>query len=203
MLNGNILSSTADARAAINSPTLSVTAAANGGFNARISTVPTNDGSFDETVLANGPWTVNVPKATVGAQFPALAACTGAGNTTFRAIGMPTDAEMFAANRRHEDHHAADHLAAFNASVVSWDTRMTAASAASTTYQGATEAEASAALHSAMGGNPHQVANDFFNRCIAAGRAYHGTPAGGTITSGNPQSNADCTTSSAEYTNPS
>jgi Domain of unknown function (DUF4157) len=203
-LNGATFWSTAAARAALKKPTLAFATAASGGVNAEVATVPTNTGSFDETVLAAGPWTIAAPKATIGARFPALAACTGAGNTTFRAIGDPSDAAMFAANRRHEDHHAADHRAAFDGSLVPWDTKLTAAKAAGTKFNGPTEAAAEAALHTAMGGTPDQVADAFMNACAAAVVAYHGTAAGGPIGAPtSPTANADCSTSSAKYTNPS
>jgi hypothetical protein len=110
---------------------------------------------------------------------------------------------MFAANRRHEDRHAADHRAAFNGSIVPWDTKLTAVSASGTTFNGPTEADAQAALYAAMGGTPDQVADAFMNACAAAVIAYHGTPAGGPVTSSNPKANADCSTSSVEATNPS
>lgn len=209
-LNGNMLSgaswSTAGARAAIARPTLTFTAVAGtpATVNATVSTVPTNTGSFDETVLAAGPWSVGTTKARVGTMFPTLAACTGAGNSTFRAIGDPNDAHMFAANRRHEDHHAADHQAAFNGSIVPWDTRLTAARTAGTTYNGANNAAAEAALWAAMGGTPDAIADAFFNACQAAVIAFHGTAAGGAVQAPTgPTANADCSTASANYHNPS
>jgi hypothetical protein len=202
-LNGSTFWSTADARRLLVKPTLSFASAASGGVNARVATVPTNTGSFDETVLAAGPWTTGVLKTAVGAKYPSLATCTGAGNSTFRAIGKPSDAAMFAANRRHEDHHAVDHRTAFNGSIVPWDTKLTAAQAAGTTYNGPTEADAVAALYAAMGGTPDQVADEFMNACQAAVIAYHGTAAGGPVTQSNPKASADCSTSSIDSTNPS
>ncbi len=202
-LNGSTFWSTAAARAAMRSPTVVFSSAASGGVDAQVATVPTNTGSFDETVLAAGPWTTVVPKATVGAKFASLASCTGAGNSTFRAIGKPTDADMFAANRRHEDRHATDHQAAFNGSIVPWDTNLAAAHTAGTTYNGPTEADAEAALYAAMGGTPNQVADAFMNACQAAVIAYHGTAAGGAVSQSNPSANATCSTSSVEATNPS
>ncbi|MDQ3930115.1 MAG: hypothetical protein M3328_13330 [Chloroflexota bacterium] len=203
-LNGSTFWSTAAARAALVRPTLSFAAAGSGGVNATVATVPTNTGSFDETVLSAGPWTTSVPKATIGGRFASLTTCTGAGNTTFRAIGDPSDAAMATANRRHEDHHATDHQAAFNSSLVPWDTRLSAAQSAGTTYNGATNAAAEAALYTAMGGTPDQVADAFFNACQAAVIAYHSTAAGGPIGAPtNPTADATCANSSAKYTNPS
>jgi hypothetical protein len=203
-LNGATFWGTAAARAALMKPTLAFSSAAGGGVNANVATVPTNTGSFDETVLAPGPWTVDAPKTTIGAMFPALTMCTGAGNSTFQAIGDPSDVAMFAANRRHEDHHAADHRAAFNGSIVPWDTGLTAAQAAGTEFNGPTEAAAEAALYAAIGGTPDQVADAFMNACAAAVVAFHSTAAGGPVGAPtNPTANADCSTSSAKYTNPS
>jgi hypothetical protein len=144
------------------------------------------------------------PTATVGAHFASLAAaCTGAGNSTFSANGKPSDAAMFAANRRHEDHHATDHQTAFNGSVVPWDAKLTAAATAHTVFPGPTNAAAEAALYAAMGGTPDQIADAFMNACSAAVNAYHGTAAGGGVTATNSTSNADCSTSAVDSTNPS
>jgi hypothetical protein len=211
MLNGSTFWGTADARRLLAKPTLSFLSVSGAGRGSRdpnpvdvaVATVSTNTGSFDETVLAAGPWTVNATKATVRAKYPALATCTGAGNSTLRAIGKPTDAAMFAANRRHENHHATDHKTSFNGSIVPWDARLAAAKTANTIFSGPTEAAAEAALYAAMGGTPDQVADAYFNACQAAVIAYHGTPTGGSVTQANPTANADCSTSSVECTNPS
>jgi hypothetical protein len=202
-LNGSTFWSRAAARALMAHPTISVSAAASGGFDATVATVPTNTGSFDETVLAAGPWNAAVTKGAVGARFPALTQCTGADNTSFRALGLPDDAAMFAANRRHEDRHALDHQLAFISNVLVWDIKLTVARVLGTTYHGATAVDAEAALHTAMGGTPDQIADAFFDACQAAVVAYHSTPGGGGVTAENPTANADCTTSSVESRNPS
>ena len=202
-LNGSIFWSNAAARGALAKPTVTTTAAG-AGFEAEVGTVPTNLGSYDETVLAAGPWTTVVARGTIATQFPALAQCSASGTTTFRAIGDPSDAAMHAANRRHEDHHATDHRDAFNATILPWDTKLTAAKAAGTKFAGATAAAAEAALWAAMGGTPDAIADAFMARCAAAVVAYHGSAAGGPI--GAPTgatAAADCSTSSANYTNPS
>jgi hypothetical protein len=202
-LNGTIFWSNAAARGALVKPTVT-TAAAGTGFEAAVDTVPTNLASYDETVLSAGPWTTVVARGTVAAQFPALAQCSSSGDTTFRAIGDPSDAEMQAANRRHEDKHAADHKAAFDATIVPWDTKLTAAKAAGTKFQGTTAAEAEANLWKAMGGTPDEIADAFMAKCAAAVVAYHGSAAGGPIGAPtSPTAAADCSTSSAKYTNPS
>jgi len=204
MLNGSIILSTAAARAALKKPTLAFSSAASGGVTAKVATVDTNTGSFDETVLAAGPWSIAAPKATIGAMFPTLATCTGAGNTTFQAIGDPSDAAMYAANRRHEDHHAADHKVAFNGSIVPWDTKLTAAQIAGTEFNGPTEAAATAALYAAMGKTPDQVADAYFNEAVRLNNVFHATAAGGPVGAPtSPTANADCSTSSAKYFNPS
>jgi hypothetical protein len=202
-LNGTQFWSHAEVRVPMRAPTLVFEPVATGGVNARVGTLPVNTGSYNETVLAPGPWSLVVPKATVGARYPALAQCTGAGDTTFRAIGMPSDAAMFTANRRHEDHHATDHQAAFEASIGAWDTQLLLSWAIDQTFHGANQAAAEAALYAAMGGTPNDVADRYFDGCQAAVIAYHGTAAGGGVTSANPTANADCTTSSVESTNPS
>lgn len=202
-LNGTQFWSHAEVRVPMRAPTLIFESAASGGVNARVGTLPDNRGSYNETVLAPGPWSLTVPKATVGTRYPALTQCTGAGDTTFRAIGMPSDAAMYSANRRHEDHHAADHQAAFEASIGAWDTQLFLAWAIDQTFNGATQAAAEAALYAAMGGTPNQVADRYYDGCQAAVIAFHGTAAGGGVTSANPTASADCATSSVESTNPS
>lgn len=203
-LNGTILMGPANAQGAVAKPTLAFGSGASGGVTAQVATVPANTGSFDETVLAPGPWTIATPKTAIATRFPSLTTCTGAGNTDFRAIGNPSDAHMHTANRRHEDHHAADHHTAFNATIGAWDTRLTAAAAAKTIFNGAAQADAEAALHAAMGGTPDQVAGAYWDACIAAGHAFHGTPAGGPVGAPtSPTANTDCSNSSAKYHNPS
>lgn len=204
MFNGVILATAAGARAALNDPTVTVSPAASGGFDATVTTVPTNTGSADETVLAPGPWRLPSPKATIGALFPSLTQCTGAGNSTFRARGDPSDAAMFAANRRHEDHHATDGNTAFNSSVVPWDARLTTANTAGTTFHGASEAAARAALFTAMRGTRDQVSDAFVAAWIAARDLFHTTPAGGPVgPSTDPTAAPDCSWSFVRKTNPS
>lgn len=187
---------------AVNAPTVTVTALPGGMFAATVTTVPVNAASADETVLAPGPWRRGAPRATIGALF-GLAQCTGAGNSNFRARGDPSDDAMFAANRRHEDHHAADGHAAFNATVVPWDARLTAANAAGTAFPGATDAAARAALFAAMGGTPVQIRNNLVAAWNAAIVAFHGTPAGGPVGAPtDPTAETDCSWSFARYHNP-
>jgi hypothetical protein len=203
-LNGTQFWSRADARAAMNKPALKFSTQADGTINAEVDTIPDNIGSFDETVLAAGPWSTVAPKAAIGALHPSLVPCAGAGDSTFRAIGDPSDAAMFAANRRHENHHATDHEASYNASINPWDTKVFMAFILGTTFNGPTQADAEAALWTAMGGTPDDVADRYMDGCEAAVIAYHGTAAGGPVGAPtNPQSNVDCSTSSADYTNPS
>jgi hypothetical protein len=203
-LNGTNLMSGAAARTALVHPTVLVTAVPAGGFDAVIDTVPTNNGSFDETVLAAPPWRFDTTKSAVQALFPTLTSCSGAGATRFRAYGDPSDAAMFAANRRHEDHHAADHRAVFDATIVPWDQKITQAKAAGTRFHGATAADAEAALWAAMGGTPDQIANAYWTQCLARGGAFHSTPAGGPISAGmRPEARNACSISWAYFHNPS
>ncbi len=203
-LNGTTFWSNGEVRGAMAKPTVTTTAVASGGFEAQVGTIPTNLGSYDETVLSSGPWTTVVARGTIAARFPTLVQCSASGDTTFRAIGDPSDAEMKAANRRHEDHHAADHRDAFNTTIVPWDTKLASAKAAGTKFAGATAADAEAALWAHMGGTPDQIADAFMARCAAAVVAYHGSAAGGPIGAPtDPQASGDCATSSAKYTNPS
>jgi hypothetical protein len=204
-LNGTQFWSAAAAQGALVRPTLTVAGVAAGGFDARVDTVPTNTGSFDETVLARGPWRHQTTQAAIAAYLPGLAAaCTGAGNTRFRAYGNPSDNAMYTANRRHEDHHAKDHKAAFKATIKQWDTRLARAKRRNTRFHGATAAEAEAALWTAMGGTPDQVAEAFMNRCQAAVITYHGTARGGAVGAPtSPGSRNNCDLSWASYRNPS
>jgi uncharacterized protein DUF4157 len=202
-LNGSIVLSTGATRTALAKPTCAFGSSASGGVDAQVATVPTNTSSFDEKVLAAGPWTINVPKGAVGARFSVLTACTGAGDSAFQAKGKPNDAHMFTANRRHEDHHANDHKTAFNGSIAAWDAKLTAAASAGTKFNGPTEAAAEAALHTAMGGTPDQIADAYFNEAVRLNNVFHATPAGGNVTVETPTSNADCSTSSVQSHNPS
>jgi hypothetical protein len=214
-LNGTTLNSAADARRAIVGPTLTFTpvpappappgrdagAPPAPRVRASIAAVPQNTGSFDETVLSAGPWATGSTKAAVGG-ITGLPACTGAGASRFTAHGLPSDAEMAASNRRHEDHHVADHRRNFLNIIGVWDTKMTAAQAAGTTYEAGDNAAAEAALHAAMGGTPREIAANWFNADSTSGDAYHGTAAGGPISWDNARSNPDCSTAEVDATNP-
>jgi hypothetical protein len=194
---------------ALNAPTVTVSAVppppfAAGGFDARVTAVPVNTCSVDQTVLASGPWRRVEPRANIGARFPALASCAGAGNCNFRARGNPSDKAMHDANRRHEDRHRNDGQAAFNGSVVPWDANLTAANAAGTTFHGATEAAARAAVFAAMGGTVAQVRAALVAAWNAAINVYHGTPAGGGIgPPTDPTAATDCSWGFVRHTNPS
>ena len=190
---------------ALNAPTVATTAVPAGGFDATVTAVAANVISVDQTVLSPGPWRLVATRAEVGARFPALAAtCTGAGNTNFRARGDPSDTAMHDANRRHEDHHAADGRAAFNATIAPWDAQLTAARAAGRTFHGATAAEATNALFTAMGGTTDQVRGAFVAAWNAAIPVFHATPAGGPIgPPTDPTAAPDCSWSFARFTNPS
>ncbi len=189
---------------ALNAPTVTVSAVASGGFDATVTAVARNTGGVDETVLGPGPWRRVEPRATIGALFPALTQCTGAGDSNFRARGQPSDAHMRAANRRHEDRHRRDRRAAFIANVVPWDRRLTAARRARRTFHGATDAAARAALFAAMGGTEADVLTACLDAGAAARDAYHATPAGGPVGAPtNPRAAADCSWSSARFHNPS
>ncbi len=200
VLNGTKLISLAAAAGAIKSPTVS-TSKSGATWKAKVTVVPTNTGSFDETVLAKGPWNLVAPKATVGAKL-GLAMCAGKGNTTFRAKGDPDDNSVFTANRGHEDKHASDQKVAFNATIVSWDTKVTNAKNKGTEFTGANAADATANLWAAMGGTPAQAGRSFRADCTTRGNAFHATPRGGPMTVASPKADKTCTTSSAKVKNP-
>jgi hypothetical protein len=111
---------------------------------------------------------------------------------------------MQEANRRHEDRHASDHEIAFNASLVPWDSNLIVAEVLGEEFRGATAAAAEAALWSRMGGTPDDVADEYINEALRLGGAFHATAAGGPVGAPtNATANADCSTSSAKFTNPS
>jgi outer membrane biosynthesis protein TonB len=176
--------------------------------NATVTAVATNTGSFDETVLSAGPWSTVTTKAHIGAMMH-LAACTGAGDTTFTAHGVAhgthTDAAMFAANRRHEDHHVTDHMNVFNEKVGTWDTNLTAAQITGRAFPGATKEVAEAALYADVGGTPDQIAAAYLSEACLRGHQFHLTPAGGEVTydPSTAHSLPDCSTSDVDATNPS
>jgi hypothetical protein len=205
LINGSRVLTNTKVRAALKKPTLILSKAPAGGFDAQVGTVPENKGSYDETVLAARRWTLEVPKATVRAAFPDLKNCRGAGKTTFRAFGKPSDPAMFAASRRHEDHHADAFSSAFKDTLIRWDAELDKAAGSGTKFHGSTKAEAKAALHKAMGGTPNNIADAFADTAAAAIDKYHSTPEGGDVSWDPETATADdrCTTSSVDCTNPS
>jgi hypothetical protein len=206
VLNGTVTSTGGQLQSALAKPTLTTAAASAGGFDSEVDTIPTNTGSFDETVLSAGPWRLATTKAFFHGRFPGVAGCGGAGNTRLRAFGDPTDAAMQAANRRHEDRHASDIRAAFNAIVVPWDQKLTAAKVAGTKFHGATAADAEAALWASMGGTPMEIANAFINRLVSDSNAFHATATGGPVrqsTARRPGARDNCSISWVFMVNPS
>lgn len=168
---------------------------------AKVDTVPAQEGGSDETVLAHGPWTNVATKVQAGA-VTGLAACSGAGNSTFTAHGNPSDDSVYKANRRHENRHVSDQKDAFDDAIGKWDKKVQDAKTAGTTFTGASAADATAALWTAMGNTPARAGSSFRTVASAKGAAFHVTADGGPMTTSNPVSNADCSTSAVDITNP-
>jgi hypothetical protein len=211
VLNGVILDGAANPRDALAKPAFAVNTPPKGDATVKVVRAPDNAGAFDETVLAPGPWTVDVPKAAVVAALqrtgfpatdPAVAACSGQGNTTFQAIGKPNDLEVFTKNRGHEDHHVSGYKAAFNTSIGAWDTKLTAAATSGRVFAGPTEEAATANAYRAMSGTPDNIADAFVHMVNAFNTDFHSRPTGKEISLNNPQALNHCATSSVEATNP-
>ena len=208
ILNGKRIKTSEQMRAALKRPTLNFTQVASGGFDVRLKDVPINKVSFEENVLAAGNWKLNVPKATVRAKYPSLTTCAGGGRTIFQALGDPSDVEMLAASRRHEDRHK-DDFSGYFFILYWWDTELDKAAAGggslSTSFHGRTKAEAAAALFNAMGGTPDEIADQLFDALVESVNAYHSTPEGGPVVCDSDSANADesCSTSSVKCLNPS
>ncbi len=172
----------------------------------RITALPTNEGSFTMTLPSAGPWQVATSKANVAARMTQLgltppATCT-TGDTTFSINGSPSDGDLVANTRTHEEHHAADHERVFNAVMLPWDAALTRVFNAGTTFQEANPTSCEAALYRAVGRTPDQVANSLWSGWIGANNAFHASAAGATATASNPMANADCTTSSIDVFHP-
>jgi hypothetical protein len=173
----------------------------------QITAAPNNVGSFDMSLPTAGPWRVTTTKANASALMTRLrltppAACSTAGDTTFSINGSPSDADMVANLRRHEEHHATDHERAFNAVLVPWDNALTATLNAGTVFRGDNPTACEAALYRAVGGSPDDIATNLWNAWIGADRAFHRSPAGATARPSNPQASADCSTSSIAVFHP-
>jgi uncharacterized protein DUF4157 len=176
-------------------------------FTARIDSVPAQEGSADETVLRPGPWSTTVSKDRLRQEvdgFDAIDACGGPGMTNFSEHGHPSDAAVYKANRRHEDHHVADDKAAFEETVERWDQKVQEAKDKRAVFRGKTREEATTALWDAMGHSPGGVARAYLALCLARGGAFHDTPAGKRMHTDpdTARANKDCSVSSIDVTNP-
>jgi hypothetical protein len=204
-LNGTNLETIADADAAIKIPSVtaqpvpSTDPASN--WLAKVDTVPDQEGSDDETVVRPGPWSTVVTKAQARA-VTGLAACSGPGNSTFTRHGKPSDDAVYKANRRHEDRHVADDKDAFDDAIGKWDKKLQDAKSKGTEFGGASAADATAALWTAMGNTPQNAARSYRSQSFAKGDAFHATAAGGPMERSNPVANANCSTSAMDVTNP-
>ena len=175
-LNGTIFWSNAAARGALVKPTVT-TAAAGAGFEATVADRPhqprqlRRDGALRRTVDDR-----RVPGPRSPRDSRRWRSAPRRATTTFRAIGDPSDAEMQAANRRHEDKHAADHKAR-----VRCDHRAVGHQAHR--GQGGRDEVRRAAPRPRprptcgrhMGGTPDEIADAFMAKCAAAVVAYHGS----------------------------
>jgi hypothetical protein len=200
LLNGTKLETDADADGAIKAPTVT-TSGSGKKWKAKVDTVEDQEGSGDETVLGPGPWSKVTTKVAAGA-VTGLAACAGAGDSTFSARGDPSDDAVYKANRKHEDHHLADHKVAFEDAIGKWDAKVQDAKDKGTEFKGASAAAARKKLWKAMGNTPEKAARSYRALGFSKGAAYHATATGGPMALSNPAANADCSTSSVDVTNP-
>jgi len=205
LLNGTKLVTLADGAGAIKVPGVTTSPLPStdpaSTWMAKVDTVPAQEGGNDETVLGPGPWTKVVTKAAAGG-VTGLAPCTGAGNSTFTVHGKPSDDAVYKANRRHENRHVADQKVAFEEAIGKWDKKLQDAKTAGTAFTGASAADATAALWTAMGNTPEKAGSSFRSIASAKGAAFHGTADGGPMSLSTPVSNADCSTSAIDVTNP-
>jgi hypothetical protein len=182
VLNGTMIISEETAVASLKGPEIGGRSTTE-GVGCFISSVPTNICSLEEHVPTNGPWTADLPKATLSArfglawgQFCGPTPTTGNANLTVR--GRPSDADFAKEIKVHEDHHGADHERLFNAIVGKWDKSLTAAQSSGQTFTGTDETSCEAALFSAVGGRPEEIASRLQAEWDAAGNAFHATPEG-------------------------
>lgn len=201
MLNGAKLETVADADSSIIAPDIS-TSGSDKKWTAKVDTVPKQEGGDDETVLAPGPWNTTVSKDKVGTKY-GFAACSGADDSTFSALGKPSDDAVYKGNRRHEDHHVKDDKVAFEQTVGKWDKKLEKAKSKGTKFSGEDADKAKAALWAAMGGTPKEIARAYRSLSLAKGGAFHKTVKGGTMKTSNAKANPDCSASSVEVRNPS
>jgi hypothetical protein len=208
-LNGAQILSAAAAIGAIKPPSIYGQSNVDGTSTAWVGTVDNNEASFTMQLPSGGPWSTVTPKVDANALFtsigfPAEAACATAGNTRFRVKGQPSDAGLAANVTTHENLHAADHLSGFNDVIVPWDNKLEAAKTANTEFSGPTAADAEAALFTAMGGTPNQIATKQHNKWIALNNATHAgkvtVATGGSVTPSNLVVNATCRRSSIDAT---
>ncbi len=215
MLNGHTLLAETDADAAIKRPGVATASKPGAGsaaapsWTAKVDTVPAQEGSADETVLGPGPWSKIITKAQAGA-ITRIAACAGPGRSVFTVHGKASpsdrvysgDVALYQANRRHEDHHVADHEVAFDATIGTWDRKVQEAKDKGTEFSGVSAGAATGTLWAAIG-PPQKAARDYRKLANDKGDAFHNTAAGGMMVRSNPTASPDCSASGNDVTNPS
>ena len=167
-------------------------------WTARISAVNYNIGSYIENVATKGPWKRTDAKYKVKFYYRTLHACGSKGKTTFSVKGLPNDNAVYKSTRKHEDHHAKDHEAAFKNTIVPWDKRLTRAMKTKTVFKASTAGKAKQKLWKAMKGTPKQIGAQFHALCDKKGQAFHNTSKGRMLYLVNPKSSTNCSTSSVE-----
>jgi hypothetical protein len=198
VLNGAKLLSHADGAAAMKAPDVGGRSTATGA-ECWVNSVPTNVGSADVTTLNNGPWSTATTKAVLGQIFNRNA-CLGAppGPSTLIVKGDPSDVDVAAHVRAHEDHHVSDHKAAFNSTALNWDIALAGAASSHQVFSGADAPSCEAAIYSSIGGSPGDIAAQWMDAYTDAIVAFHATPQGAPVGVHNSRGDPNCDTVTAD-----
>ena len=153
-----------------------------GGYDARVSSVPTNTVSFAMYLPVAPPWTAPATKDYVaGLLSPDANHCGGqAGNTAFSVHGVPDDARLAGEVDTHEHRHVSDHVQIAQQVLGRWDAKLQEAFDSGTTLRAATPEAAEEKLFNAMGGRPDQIASRLHHGWGTASDRFHQTADGRT-----------------------
>ncbi len=203
LLNGIPFEKEIEAEAALQRPYIAGETEATGETRCWIETEPTNIGSFIMNLPTDHAWSTVTTKANLANYASSqkdpefreqLSPCmvSEAGNATLTVKGIPTDADIRASVRTHEEKHADDIEAAFNAVVVPWDNAMTAAKDAKQVFKGPAIESCEYSLFKAVGGDPFSIAGKLADLIEFAAKKLHYRPTGTGVKIVNYQSDRSC-----------
>lgn len=183
LMNGKVILSGTEARAAINEPSLKGVSKGS-GRETWVDSVPLNVVSYSMTLpyKVRRYWGTRTKKDNVISLLNLHGLTPPAGlnrfkgrwpNTWFHVEGIPNSAAYFQAVKAHEWNHVKGHRRVFQRVLVPWDRNLQSLKRSGNSFRGRTEEEATNKLYKRVGGTPGQIAEKLFEKWRDAAFTLH------------------------------